>query len=312
MRRVDAISRHVSPCVAHVPAPSSVSSTSAAHVPRADFLDLQEAIPGPGQDLSPGMRAGFVTLRDGQRIFFVVSGDGAAGVPLLCVPGAMGTALTDFRSQLEGLANGSRAVISFDPRGYGRSRPPTRFFTPDFYHRDAEDAFHVMEALGHRTFDLLGWSDGGNSSVLLSAKYPAHVRRLVVFGSNSCVTQKDLEGFEKSRNVAKDWSAGMKATHLPIYGDELQKLWDSFCDVNVEIVRAGGDVCQEQAKAVRCKTLILHGEKDPLVGSEHPQFYLSVIPGSTYHGFAEGKHNIHIKYHSEFNAVVHAFLAKED
>jgi len=292
--------------------PERLSLNSAASAPRAEFLDPRKTIPGPGQDISPGMRAGFVTLHDGQRIFFVVGGGGAAGVPLLCIPGAMGTALTDFRAQLEGLASGSRTVISFDPRGCGRSRPPTRVFTPDFYHRDAEDALQVMEALGHPKFDLLGWSDGGNSSVLLSAKYPAHVRRLVIFGSNPRVTAKDLEGFEKTRDVAKDWSAGMKATHLPIYGDELQGLWDSFCDANVKIVQAGGDVCQEEAKAVRCKTLILHAEKDPLVGSEHPKFYLSVIPGSTYHGFAAGKHNIHIKYHSEFNAVVHAFLAKVD
>ena len=45
--------------------------------------------------------------------------NGTAGTPVLCMPGALGTALTDFDAQLRGLA-GAHRVVSFDPRGYGK------------------------------------------------------------------------------------------------------------------------------------------------------------------------------------------------
>ena len=38
---------------------------------------------------------------------------------MICLPGAMGTAETDFAAQLEGLAP-SLGVVAFDPRGYGK------------------------------------------------------------------------------------------------------------------------------------------------------------------------------------------------
>ena len=40
-------------------------------------------------------------------------------------------------------------VVSFDPRGYGRSRPPSRDFPVGFYQRDADDAAALMRSLGH-------------------------------------------------------------------------------------------------------------------------------------------------------------------
>jgi hypothetical protein len=54
--------------------------------------------------------------------------------PLLCIPGAMGTARTDFEPQLCGIpAKVPITMVSFDPRGYGNSRPPVRDFPPDYY-----------------------------------------------------------------------------------------------------------------------------------------------------------------------------------
>ena len=67
---------------------------------------------------------------------------------LLCLPGALGSTRTDFGPQLEQLKE-SFTVIAFDPRGYGKSIPPNRDFPLDFYHRDADDAFGLMQHLGN-------------------------------------------------------------------------------------------------------------------------------------------------------------------
>lgn len=53
--------------------------------------------------------------RDAQRKLLAM-----AGPPVICLPGAMGTAETDFALQLEGFAP-AMGVVAFDPRGYGKS-----------------------------------------------------------------------------------------------------------------------------------------------------------------------------------------------
>ena len=58
--------------------------------------------------------------------------------------------------QLTGLSD-SHQVVSYDPRGYGKSRPPVRDFPLDFYQRDAADAAALMAALGHESYAVMGW-----------------------------------------------------------------------------------------------------------------------------------------------------------
>jgi len=58
--------------------------------------------------------------------------------------------------------------------------------------------------------------------------------------------------------------------------------------------------------------LILHGARDPLVPSLHPEAIHRGIAGSRLHIFPDGKHNIHLRYAEEFNAITHAFLSEPD
>ena len=57
----------------------------------------------------------------GVRLYYE---DHGHGPPLVLIPGALGTAQSDFGPQLEQLPALGVRVISFDPRGYGSSRPP--------------------------------------------------------------------------------------------------------------------------------------------------------------------------------------------
>ena len=130
---------------------------------------------------------------NGVNIFFMRSG--SKGFPVVCLPGSMGTpapqathgsphpssctahtplrtivppetAETDFGPQLKELSSDMQ-VVSFDPRGYGKSRPPRRAFAVDFYQQDADDAAALMKELGHDEYGVIGHSDGAISSVLL-------------------------------------------------------------------------------------------------------------------------------------------------
>lgn len=102
------------------------------------------------------------------------------GQPILFIPGALGTGGVDFKDQLPWFSQTFR-VIAPDPRGYGESRPPERDYPLDFYQRDAEDMLALMTALGHDEFSIAGWSDGANIGVLMAAKCPERIRRLVIW-----------------------------------------------------------------------------------------------------------------------------------
>ena len=195
------------------------------------------------------------------------------------------------------------------PRRYGKSRPPARDFPLDFYQRDANDAAALMAALGHEQYAVMGWSDGAISAVMLTAQHATNVDRLVIFGGNSYFTKDDINAFEATRDVEGSWSKRMKETHYPVYGAEgLQTMWSSAIDAWGGIFEAGGgDICMEQARSIRCPTMILHGAKDPICLSEHPEWFKENIPGATLHVLPDGKHNIHIRFADEVNALVRNF-----
>jgi len=246
---------------------------------------------------------------NGRQFFVVCNGEDSGGSPVICMPGAMGTAETDFSMQLKGFA-GKHRVVSFDPRGYGKSRPPVRDWPTDFYHRDAEDAHAIMGQLGFASYSVVGWSDGANAATILAAKRPEAVQKLVIFGGNAWVEQEDIDSYEATRDVKKNWSKRMLDLHVPVYGDELQPMWDGFCDAMKAIMARGGDICQGEAKALKCPTFVLAGGKDPIVPTYHPEWFAKNIPNARLHTFPDGKHNIHIKYAEEFNKLVLDFLAE--
>merc|ERR1712203_707118 len=100
----------------------------------------------------------------------------------------------------------------------------------------------------------------------------------------------------------------MRETHLPVYGDDLQPMWGAAIDAWSAIVaERGGDVCMQQARSIRCPTLVLHGAKDPICLAEHPKWFVENIPGAQMHEFPDGKHNLHLRFADEFNAMVREF-----
>jgi valacyclovir hydrolase len=202
------------------------------------------------------------------------------GPAVLCIPGAMGTASTDFAPQLQALS-AAHTVVAFDPRGYGRSRPPARDFPDGFYERDARDGAGLMRALGfaENGYSVLGWSDGANSAIHLAACFPDEVHKLVVWGANTRLNQDDIDAFNATRDVKTTWSKRQRETMSAVYGlDGLQEMWSAGCDAWERIVaESDGNVCGAEAALVRCPTFVLHGAKDPMIYPEHPRELVATI-----------------------------------
>uniref|UniRef100_A0A3B3DW76 Biphenyl hydrolase like n=1 Tax=Oryzias melastigma TaxID=30732 RepID=A0A3B3DW76_ORYME len=216
---------------------------------------------------------------------------------------------TDFGPQLKSLNKERFTVVGWDPRGYGKSRPPDRDFPPDFFERDAKDAVGLMKTLGFGNFSLLGWSDGGITALIAAATNPELIKKMVVWGSNAFVSEEDLKLYNMVRDVSR-WSARMRQPMEEVYGSQVfAQTWEAWVDGIAQFAkRPGGSICREQLPFISCPTLIVHGEKDPMVPSFHPQYLLEHIKGSRFHSMPEGKHNLHLRYADEFNKLVENFL----
>jgi len=64
---------------------------------------------------------------------------------LACALIMSGCSRTDFGHQLEHFDKERFTLVAWDPRGYGKSIPPTRDWPEKFFQRDAEDAAMLME-----------------------------------------------------------------------------------------------------------------------------------------------------------------------
>ena len=62
---------------------------------------------------------------------------------------------------------------------------------------------------GYAKFNVLGWSDGGISGMIMAGKYQDVVNRLVIWGSNASVTEKDVVLYEAIHDMSK-WSPKMR------------------------------------------------------------------------------------------------------
>lgn len=73
----------------------------------------------------------------------------------------------------------------------------------------------------------------------------------------------------------------MKQPLIELYGkDGLQNMWNEWVDVLIDIYKNGGNICKDLLPQIQCQTLILHGDKDSMVASEHPQYLVDHIAGS--------------------------------
>ncbi|XP_068581096.1 valacyclovir hydrolase isoform X2 [Cebidichthys violaceus] len=244
---------------------------------------------------------------NGVDLYYEQTGRGKHAVLLL--PGALGCTRTDFGPQLKSLNKERYTVVGWDPRGYGQSRPPDRDFPPDFFERDAKDAVDLMKALGFGKFSLLGWSDGGITAMIAAARHPHAISKMVVWGANAFVSQPDLKLYNAVRDVSK-WSAKMRKPMEDVYGAEgFAKTWEAWGDGIAQYAeRPEGSICLELLPLISCPTFIIHGEKDPMVPSIHPQCLLKHIKGSRLHLMPEGKHNIHLRSISSVRYVLWLLL----
>ena len=119
------------------------------------------------------------------------------GEPLLLLH-AKGQSIKAFEKQIIVLAEKYK-VIAVDTRGQGKS---TNTSTGDLsYNLLAEDMKTLLDSLHIPKTNILGWSDGGNTGMIMAFKYPAYVNKLITMGANTMLLQKPHISLENLHSI---------------------------------------------------------------------------------------------------------------
>ncbi|PWS29942.1 hypothetical protein DF947_20360 [Pedobacter paludis] len=228
---------------------------------------------------------------NGIKLYYEVYG---TGEPLLLLHGNGGS-INSFSKQIPDFAQKYK-VIAVDTRGQGRSKDPiSKDLSYDLF---AEDIKDLLDSLQLKNVNVLGWSDGGNTGLILASKYPEYVKNLIVMGANLnpsdlAVKKKTLEKTEKD---IKKLMAENKESNIPII-----RL--------LEMVLKEPNINPETLSNIKAKTLVLAGENDEIL-ENHTRLIAKRIPNSNLYIFKGETHFVVTENPALFNKTVLDFLQK--
>jgi valacyclovir hydrolase len=241
----------------------------------------------------------FADLSTGARLFYEDLGQGE---PLIAIHGFLGTARTDLGQVLDWLDDKYR-VLGLTIRGYGQSEPKPRDYPLDFYHRDARDVLAFMDALGIEKAHILGYSDGGEISLICAGMQPERFKSVIVWGA--------VGYFGPAMRPAA------QRLYPPTWMGEQEKRNIAPADPNVimlgwlnaikHMIDAGGDVSLSLAPNITCPTLLMLGDQDKLNPEKYGRNFVERMPNGRLVMFHCG-HPIHQQNWEEFQQVVGNFL----
>lgn len=199
---------------------------------------------------------------NGSRIYYELHGDGD---PVLLLPGFAqgGEALSEVRDTL---VAGGYQVIAADLPGSGRSGPQPRVYTADYYEEDAHTLAALLDTLAVGPTHLVGFSDGGEISLLLAAVAPSAARSVLTWGAAGTLKDPGGQLREAMYNIVDrpiPPLQGYRDYLVATYGEaNARAMTRSHVDAVSAIIAKGGDVSLAKAGDITCPVLLIAGEHD--------------------------------------------------
>ncbi|HET6253216.1 MAG TPA: alpha/beta hydrolase [Puia sp.] len=232
--------------------------------------------------------AGHYIMANGIRLYYETYG---VGQPLLLLHGNS-ESISSFAKQIPALSLDYK-VIAVDTRGQGRSGDDGRLYTYDLF---AADMNALLDSLHLDSVGILGWSDGGNTGLIMAIDYPAKVRRLAVMGAVIFIDHSVVGNWifhllhKEQRSLAGDTTYSANRSRLITL--LLTEPRHNFADL----------------RHILCPVLVMAGEKD-VVKEGHTRGIASHIPHSQLVIFPGGTHEEPDTNPALFNKTVLDFLA---
>jgi pimeloyl-[acyl-carrier protein] methyl ester esterase len=213
-------------------------------------------------------------------------------------------------------------ALAPDLPGYGTSAMVTPY--------DAETLADALAARAAGPAVVVGWSLGGMAALAWAARHPGQVRGLVLVGTNPAF----VNGPDWQHGLAPEVLAGFAAALATDYrgtvlrflslqargGDAaravIARLRASVFErgeprpevlaAGLELLRSGD--LRAAARAVRCPTLVIQGERDGLCPAAAGEWLASAIPGARLARHAHAAHAPFLSHPDWFDRNIKDFL----
>ena len=154
----------------------------------------------------------------------------------------------------------------------------------------ADDTIDFLTTVVAKPAHLVGWSDGGNTALLVSIKRPDLVLKQVLVGANF-LPATELEGGEElaeGLNPDNPGLAEFRASYEALSPDGADH-WPVFLEKLAEMWRKEPNVTAEEFGRITAPTLVVTGDDDMMPLEHTIQMYraisnseLAVVPGSSH------------------------------
>ena len=228
---------------------------------------------------------------NGIKIYYEEYGQGE---PLLLLHGNS-SSISLFEKQIPELSKQFR-VIAVDTRGQGKSGEDGKTYTYDLF---AQDMNALLDYMHLDSVNVLGWSDGGNTGLIMAMKYPVKVKKLVTMGANVFIDKSVVDKW-----VFKELDKQMKELH-----DDTTK-WGKNRMRLMTLLLTEPKHSFEELKSISCPVFVVAGEKD-IIKEEHTKKIAAGIPNSTLLIALKETHYFPSENPKVFNAAVIDFLKKQ-
>ena len=246
---------------------------------------------------------------NGISMYYEIHGSGS---PLILLHGGGSTIRTSFGRILPILAK-THKVIAVELQAHGHTGDRD---APETFKQDADDVAALMRRLGIASADILGFSNGGQTTLQLAISHPEKVNRIIVasaFYKKDGVPAAFWDGFA---NVTVDALPQLYHDEYLSINADPEKLLNMF-NKDKQRMENFKDWKDEDMQAIKAPTFIIIGDRD-LTTPEHavemyrliPNARLAMLPGG--HGEYMGEalfanHNTRIP--ECFVDMVNEFLA---
>jgi len=218
------------------------------------------------------------------------------GEPLLLLHGNS-QSIYAFSKQIPELAKKYK-VIAVDTRGQGRSTDQSN--GPLSYDQFADDMKQLLDSLHISKANILGWSDGGNTGLIMAIKYPSYVNKLAVTGAvllptTDAVGKSTLSAVKKAIDDIGNPTAPKQITQKRVLTMLLNE----------------PHITVESLKTIKAPSLVMAGERD-MIKEKHTRLIAKSIPNSKLVIFKGATHYVPVEKIAAFNQTVLQFFGQDN
>jgi len=253
--------------------PGCTSKHSSIDKQNETMTDLKQIEGSPVQ-----MKENGYASINGISMYYEIYGDGK---PLVLIHGGGSTIQTSFGQLIPNLPP-TRRIIAMELQAHGHTSDRAEDLS---FEQDASDVAALLQTLNVTNADILGFSNGGTTALLLAARHPELVERVV---AASFLLKRDgappqFWDFMKQATLDHMPDAYKQAA-MSIHGDSsrLRNMHDKCARRMIEFE----DIANEDLQSIKAPVLLVNGSTD-VATSDHviqiskliPDCQIAIIPG---------------------------------